>query len=213
MGWKVCTTEGNPRGSGALHLTRSPVPPPHTLSSPSTSHALQSPEEASSSPAVVEEASLALPGFLPRGAFFTDTSESESELESDLVMSTVAFPISESESTLESESEPDSTFCRHRVGLDPGRGVAAAQQRAPKHSSMGHSQITEASARSLLVLNLHPAHGRALPPPSPPPGTTDPGHLSSFPPAALQTRGLLPSSSSPLPASSGEPWPLASSRE
>lgn len=71
---------------------------------------------------MVEEASLALPGFLPRGAFFTDTSESESELESDLVMSTVAFPISESESTLESESEPDSTFCRDRVGLDWERG-------------------------------------------------------------------------------------------
>lgn len=61
---------------------------------------------------MVEEASSASPGFLPRGGFFTDTSESESELESDLVMSTVVFLISKSESTLESESEPDSTFCR-----------------------------------------------------------------------------------------------------
>lgn len=75
---------------------------------------------------MVEEVSSVLPGFLPRGAFFTDTSESESEFESDLVMSTVAFPISESESTLESESEPDSTFCRHRAGLDRGGGSGSA---------------------------------------------------------------------------------------
>lgn len=43
-------------------------------------------------------------------------------MESDLVMSTVAFPISESESTLESESEPEATFCGHKAGLDAGNG-------------------------------------------------------------------------------------------
>lgn len=138
---------------------------------PPTSHALHSHKEASSGPAVVEEASLSLPGFLPRGAFFTDTSESESELESDLVMSTVAFPISESESTLESESEPDSTFCRHRVGL---ARVGGGSGSAPKHSSTGHNWIAEASVRSLLALNLHPAHGRALPPPALPSSSADP---------------------------------------
>lgn len=60
--------------------------------------------------AMEDSSPSALPGFLPRGTFFTDTSESESE--SDLVMSTVSF--SSSESTLESESDPESTFCEQR---------------------------------------------------------------------------------------------------
>lgn len=97
-----------------------------------TSHMLSGPLRKA---APVGEAPSALPGFLPRGAFFTDTSESESELESDLVMSTVAFPISESESTLESESEPDSTFCGHRAQLNQESGSSSAAR--PKPQQLG----------------------------------------------------------------------------
>lgn len=118
-----------------------------------------------------------VPGLRPRGAFFTDTSESESE--SDLVMSTVAFPISRSESTLESESEPDSTFCRQRAGL--GWRVAVGwhcptPSSAPKPSSaqIPASQVPAGHQGTCEVPPGAPAQGTAPSPLLPLPHSADP---------------------------------------
>lgn len=67
-------------------------------------------------PRAASRLAQALPGFLPRGGFLTDTSESEEEDEEDDeedgdgCAATTGSSLAPSESALESESEADGTF-------------------------------------------------------------------------------------------------------
>ena len=76
------------------------------------------------------------PGFLPRGGFFTDTSESEEEEEeeddddADLATGTGAA-MAPSESALESESEADGAFWESQAEVRAARVRAAPSTPSP----------------------------------------------------------------------------------
>lgn len=129
--------------------------------------------------------SASLPGFLPRGGFFTDTSESdeedeeadEEEQEADLATA-AGSPLAPSDSGLESESEAEGGFWERPRCRGEGRHTAPC---SPPPTRTRTAQIRHTSFRPGITgrpgcassgLSLHCGH-RARPPTWASTGTDD----------------------------------------